>query len=206
MRHGKVTLATLVVLLGLGAKPIRAQVVDFEGLTYGLIPNGSFGFNWSNFGSFGNACSLAPLSGYCNGVVSGTNVGLNWFEQDGPAIVSSGSPFTFQSAYITSAWNSGLSVQIQGFLGASMLFNTTVNPVYANSTFYTFNWSGIDQLSFLASGGTDVSDTDSGAGPYFGIDDMRFGQGDVVPEPATMTLLATGLAGMAAARRRRKKA
>ncbi|MES2125221.1 MAG: PEP-CTERM sorting domain-containing protein [Gemmatimonadota bacterium] len=30
------------------------------------------------------------------------------------------------------------------------------------------------------------------------------GNGDVVPEPATMTLLATGLAGMAAARRRKK--
>ncbi len=43
------------------------------------------------------------------------------------------------------------------------------------------------------------------AGP--GTLTVRFGQdqtpGDVVPEPATMTLLATGLAGVAAARRRR---
>lgn len=87
--------------------------------------------------------------------------------------------------------------------------NTTSNPLSAETRVYGINvgfgsgWNGqfagaVDNVAFSFSDGTsgnfnfEVAGDDSGSGS------------STVPEPATMTLMATGLAGLAATRRRRR--
>ncbi|MBP6571817.1 MAG: PEP-CTERM sorting domain-containing protein [Gemmatimonadales bacterium] len=74
--------------------------------------------------------------------------------------------------------------------------NATIDGVsFFNSTFFGANFGNADGQTGLPS---DFSYGVDGAGSGTSTDGN-----DVVPEPATMTLLATGLAGMAAARRRK---
>src|SRR5580700_1378124 len=70
------------------------------------IPNGYAGFQWSNF-DYLDSRTAGP-SGFQNGVVSPYNVAFN---QGGAAAgFSSATPFNFDSAYLTGAWNDGLQV------------------------------------------------------------------------------------------------
>jgi hypothetical protein len=60
--------------------------------------------------------------------------------------------------------------------------------------------AGIDELRFSSSGGVNAGFGFSGE--HFIMDNMSFNQQQVVPEPMTMVLLATGLVGVGVIRRR----
>lgn len=116
--------------------------------------------------------------------ISGLSIFLNpgtyWF---GMSVVGTGNSVTDRAFVATTSGTAGSNVTIDGIS-------------FFNSTFFGSNFEGtLAQMQYVPS---DFS---------YGVDGAGSGQStggdDVVPEPATMTLLATGLAGMAAARRRK---
>lgn len=195
MRSSKLGAGALVVLLTLAARPGSAQTVEtFEG-----------------FGS----CNNSTLMGVFNGIdymkqficyaysqppynpVSPPNR-IRWNVPGGPvtdAFFSFLSPTTFQGAYFA---GSGPSVFFELYSSNTLVATSAVLASSSTPTFLATNYNGIvDKVRVVGNGNQIILDnlTWGGANPN-----------SVVPEPATMTLLATGLVGMVAARRRRRKA
>jgi hypothetical protein len=77
------------------------------------IPAGYGGLDWSNF--IVKDASLDQDSGYFRGLVSGDFVAFNGAAD--PAAFLNGTPFDFVSTYLTAAWNTGLNITVEGFLG-----------------------------------------------------------------------------------------
>ncbi|MEH2435359.1 MAG: PEP-CTERM sorting domain-containing protein, partial [Nostoc sp.] len=107
-------IAATVIVLGIGAVA-QATVLTFDDIApisyYEQIPNGYGGFNWDNFDYINGSSPKVTREGYDNGRFSGDYVAFN---ADGnPALVSN-SVFDFNSAYLTAAWNNGLSVTVKG--------------------------------------------------------------------------------------------
>jgi hypothetical protein len=138
-------------------------------------------------------------SGYTNGVVSLNNVAFTYGD-DGS--VTSASPFTFNSVYLTSAWNHDEIVDIVGSLNGQQLFSRSlILDVYA-PTLETFNWAGIDTVTFSVHGGTQSEY--SGGGSFLAYDNFRINEAtSAIPEPSSIALLGLGLFGFAASRSRK---
>jgi hypothetical protein len=149
----------------------------------GPIPNAYDGFQWNNFGVIDNTLS-STVSGYNNAVISPNNVAFN--ERGNPALVSDGF-FNLNSAYLTAAWNDGLQVEVQGFIGANMVYDNTYTFDTTGATLVSFNYLGIDSTKFISSGG--VPHGYAGRGTQFAMDNLSV---TLVPEPS-----AFGLLGMA---------
>ncbi len=177
-------ISTIVAAAGVA----NAGLVTFDNVTsasIGTIPNGYEGLDWSSFGVIRR--DLFPNSGYANGVVSGDYAAFNEFAS---VAMASGSAFTFNSAYLTGAWNNGLNVLVEGLLNNSVVYSQTVVVNTSGPTLFQFNFSNIDRLRFTSFGGTDAGL--GGGGTHFVMDNMLLNS-VIIPLP---TGAAMGMAGM----------
>ena len=175
-----------------------------------LLPPGYHGFNWDNFYVIKGSQYFDPYlnlntycigpSGYNTGVVSKENVAFNGYGD--PASVSSANPFTFNSVYMTAAWNNGLNVEVDGYHGATLLYQQFLVVNTYGPTLEVFNWTGVDKVLFTSTGGI-LQQGYFGGGTNFVLDNLTVS--NVTPEPATLLLLGTGLAGIGGVMRRRHR-
>jgi hypothetical protein len=151
------------------------------------IYDGYGGLNWNDVYVLHQ--DLYPNSGYDLGVVSGEWVAYNVWDHIGTV---DGTLFTFNGAYFTSAWDSDNTITAEGFLNGQSLFSASFHINNQAPTWLDFNFTGIDSLTLNSSG------------YHFAMDNFTFNETAPVPEPATMLLIGTGLAGLIGARRRKK--
>ncbi len=187
----RVILFLVFVALLIGSR-CKATIITFDDLvdTGGgtLITNPYQGLVWSNF-AVGNAVlqtTYNGLSGYYYGMITPSNVALN--AHGNPAeIDATGTNFNFFGAYLTAAWNSNLNIEVQGFSGATLLYDTTVVASATSPTLFAFNYLNIGRLTFNSFGGQYAGFGSSGE--EFAMDNFDF---DFVPEPSAFLLTTAG--------------
>jgi hypothetical protein len=191
----KTILAFVLVLMTMGNA--FATVIDFEDVPHmDIIPNGYAGFNWNNF--YGLDASQYIHSGYQNGVASGTGVALNGYAAD--ASISRVTPFNFGGAYLTGAWNNGLQLEVLGYKGDVLKYDTTITINSLDAIYFAFNYKAVDKVTFHSFGGSDAGY--GGGGAHFVMDDLTYSRAKVAPIPGALWLLGSGLVGLVGFRRR----
>jgi hypothetical protein len=139
--------------------------------------------------------SAYPILGFTN---YGAFTGFRGYD------INTGAWLNFANPVNYGAWNT----LVMGFDLATNTFTYSVNGVLAGSVLGLFPTTGVSDVMVQAYNFNDPALNVSGNPSYEASWSNTPGNGsgtEVVPEPATMTLLATGLAGMAAARRRKEK-
>lgn len=195
------------IALGVGGTA-EATVLTFDDITtnsYKAISDSYGGLNWTNIGVINN--SSVPNTGYDNGTVSEDNTAFNWYAR--PATVSSVSVFDFNGAYLTAAWNTGLNILVQGFLGGGLQESKTITVNTDAPTWFDFDFLGIDSVKFTSFGGFDANWYDRGSGTHFAMDNFTFNEtqtAESVPEPASLLgFLTISALGAASALKRKKQ-
>jgi hypothetical protein len=190
------------------ADPITVtKTLTFDGLvtqTFEPLPESYGGLAWENMwvvnpAQFPFQPPAPTASGYFKGIVSGDSVAFN--AGGLPAAVSGSTEFTFNSAYFTAAWNTDLNLNITAYSEDTAVFGAllTLNP--SAPLFFAPNWSGIDRLSFVSTGGQDAGF--GGEGTQFALDNFVF-TSTPIPEPSSLVLLGTTLLAVLAVRGRRR--
>jgi hypothetical protein len=143
-----------LVAIGVVCAGDATTILTFDELSPGpdhaIIQNGYGGLNWNNF-SVINGSLRPPTEGYHTGIVSPSNLAFN--TSGDPASIGSSTPFDLKSAYLSAALNleSEMQVEVQGFLGTTLIYDTTHAVNGAAPTLIDFNYVGVDQVKFISS-------------------------------------------------------
>lgn len=164
-----------------------------------VLPANYGDFIWDQMGYLNGTPAAGGIEGYVNGRVSGEYVAYNLAANVASVSVNIGT-FDFVGAYLTAAYNDGLQVEVTGLLDGTQSYRTTVPVLYDAPTWYDFNFEGIDTLKFRSFGGTDHDGDPRGWGETFVMDNFTFNKTAPVPEPTTMLLIGSGLAGLVGSR------
>jgi hypothetical protein len=136
-----------------------------------LMPPGYGGLFWSNF-YFLNAITYPSIpNGYRVCAVSSPNVIRNGGNAEAASIISP-TPFDLLSAALTAAWDDNLIVEVRGYVGSTLAYDTTNTLSATSPTIVQFNYFGVTSLNFLVSGGTQHPGY-NGSGGYFAMDSMQ---------------------------------
>lgn len=204
----------------------QAQVLTFEGIASGTsqTPIGNFynGGAGTNFGIefFGNALAINSQANNCGGAGNfarnPSGCGVLFFLTGGSTGMNRASGFSTGFSLFYSAANQSGSLQVfsglngTGTLLASLALPTTGDGAALDGCF-NLNfcpWRAVG----IGFEGVAQSIVFAGVQNQIGFDDVTFGSvtpgtpNDVVPEPSTYLLMATGLAGMGLVARRRRSA
>ena len=196
-------LCAVMLVIGVVASA-GATVITFEdvpnadsGTWDNPIPNGYYGFNWTNFYVLHE--NYHPNSGYDNGSIEpGDWVAYNGGGEEA-SIECSGS-FNFDGAFFTAAWNHELNINIKGYRNGNLLYDQTIVVDTSGSIWFDANFDGIDKLVFSSFGGTDAGL--GGSGTHFAMDNFTYCS-SCVPLPSTVLLLGSGLVGFVSFSRKR---
>lgn len=199
------TAGAVLIALGVGGAA-QATVLTFDDLPLtpaedGLpISDGYGGFSWDNFYYLTSSTYFIQGTGYQNGTVSAENVAYNAY---GELAIASSSLFDFNSAYLTGAWNNGLSITVEGLKNGLSLYSKTVVVDTTGPTLFDFDYRGVDELRFTSFGGEDAG-IEGGDGTQFVMDNFTY---QAVPEPTSILgTLALGAFGASRMLKRKKLA
>jgi hypothetical protein len=182
---------SVITLLIFSAISTRATVVTFDDLhetgSGSYLVNSYQGLVWSNVAVYNTILSPSVFgtNGCYYGMVSASNAAVNGIGN--PAEIDSSTNFNFLSVYLTGAYNSNLNVEVQGFSGATLLYDTTIVASATSPTLFNFGYLGINRLYLSNSGGQPAFGTPSA--PQFVMDNFTF---EFVPEPSSLLLAAAG--------------
>ena len=194
----KICVAAVLGFILVGTGRAGAESLTFDDIPnvtqQGIpIPQGYGGLNWTNFNVLDSQVSPL-LSGYKNGTISLPNVAFNNFGNPATVLAIGEVPFTLNSAYLTSAWNDGLQVEVQGFQRGILEYDQTFVVNTTAPTFINFNYQNVDQLTFMSSGGVH-HDGYTLFGEQFALDNLTVNA--TVAEPSSLTLAsAAALIGL----------
>jgi hypothetical protein len=170
-----ISLGTVALSIGL-AQTAKADVLTFDDVTNDevrAIPRGYGELVWNNFRVIDK--NLFTGSGYDNGTVSGNYTAFNANAE--PATIFSSNYntlFDFNSAFLTSAWENGNSITVEGFAGGISKYLMTVIVNTNAATKFDFNFLGVDTLRF------------SSSNLQFAMDNFTFNESVTSPNPTSV--------------------